>query len=362
VIARFAKRVVLAFDADSAGQSAASRFYEWERRDDVQVSVAALPPGSDPGELARTNPEQLRAAVEGVMPFLGFRVDRALTSGDLRAPEGRAKAAEAAVAMIAEHPDNALIRDQYLVTIADKTRIDVERLRELVDRIARENRGDRPAPGVSQRHRAFDRDDEPIADNWEASDDWEASATGSRSGTGSRSNNGNTTTTIRSGSANRTPGQRAAHDALILAVHEPEAMAAKLDEVLFADPTQKAAYLALAGSPNLHEAIEGASDDAAQLLRELAVSEPEANADQTIVALVRASAVRVLRDLESDARNAEAAGNAAGLLAAGESIAWLKPKLELMQETGVTATPPRIVIEAADRLLGWLISRRMESA
>ena len=34
---RFAKRVVLAFDADAAGQGAAERFYEWERKYAVSV-------------------------------------------------------------------------------------------------------------------------------------------------------------------------------------------------------------------------------------------------------------------------------------------------------------------------------------
>ena len=53
----FASRVVLAFDADGAGQSAAGRFYEWERRFEIDVAVAALPPGSDPGEMARTDPD-----------------------------------------------------------------------------------------------------------------------------------------------------------------------------------------------------------------------------------------------------------------------------------------------------------------
>ncbi|MDQ3146601.1 MAG: DNA primase, partial [Actinomycetota bacterium] len=38
----FARRIVLAFDADGAGQSAADRFYEWERRYEIDVAVAAL--------------------------------------------------------------------------------------------------------------------------------------------------------------------------------------------------------------------------------------------------------------------------------------------------------------------------------
>src|SRR5207247_1818808 len=52
VLKNFARRVVLAYDADSAGQQAAERFYEWERRYDIDIAVAAFDPGTDPADLA----------------------------------------------------------------------------------------------------------------------------------------------------------------------------------------------------------------------------------------------------------------------------------------------------------------------
>ncbi len=62
LLRNFARRVVLAYDADAAGQEGAGRVYEWERHHEVDVAVAALPPGADPADLARNNPEALRAA------------------------------------------------------------------------------------------------------------------------------------------------------------------------------------------------------------------------------------------------------------------------------------------------------------
>ena len=56
LLRNFGKRIVLAYDADSAGQNAASRVYEWERKHEVDIVVADLPGGSDPGDLARTRP------------------------------------------------------------------------------------------------------------------------------------------------------------------------------------------------------------------------------------------------------------------------------------------------------------------
>ena len=50
LLKRFAKRVVLAFDADAAGQGAADRFYEWEGKYEVDGRAwPPCPPGKDPG-------------------------------------------------------------------------------------------------------------------------------------------------------------------------------------------------------------------------------------------------------------------------------------------------------------------------
>jgi DNA primase len=96
---------VLAFDADAAGQGAAERFYEWEAKYEVSVSVAQFPKGQDPGELSLTNPDALRRAVDDAQPFLGFRLQRVLDANPTRTPEERARTAERAVAVINEHPD-----------------------------------------------------------------------------------------------------------------------------------------------------------------------------------------------------------------------------------------------------------------
>ena len=141
----FASKVVLAFDADGAGQSAAGRFYEWERRLAMDVAVAALPLGSDPG---RDGPDRSgrppgrhrgRQALPPVPGGAHPRRGRALDPG------GRAKAADTALAAVAEHPDN-LVRDQYLMQVAERCRLEPPQLRDRLERLRREGpRG--PAPG-----------------------------------------------------------------------------------------------------------------------------------------------------------------------------------------------------------------------
>ena len=138
LLTRFAKRIVLAFDADAAGQGAADRFAAWESRYELEVCVADLPAGPDPGDLAQRDPDRLRAAVDriaewrpgpvGAKPYLAFRLDRVLAAADLGSVEGRARAATAGVDVLRDHP-NELVRDAYLMKLADFCRVDVEQLR-----------------------------------------------------------------------------------------------------------------------------------------------------------------------------------------------------------------------------------------
>lgn len=128
ILAGYAKRIVLAFDADTAGLGAAGKVYDWEQRHRVDVAVARLPAGVDPADLARTDPAALAAAVDDARPFLGFRIGRLLDTADLTSPEGRARAARLVLAAAAEHPD-PLVRDQYLMDVASRTRIDPDLLR-----------------------------------------------------------------------------------------------------------------------------------------------------------------------------------------------------------------------------------------
>ena len=153
LLRNFARRVVLAFDADAAGQSAATRFYEWERRFEIDVAVADLPPGCDPAELAKEDPAALRAAVEGAKPYLRFRVDSLLAAADLSTAEGRAKAAARGLEIVAEHPDD-LVRDQYVMTLAERCHLEPERLRA---RLAELPRGPRDLRGGADENRSGSR-------------------------------------------------------------------------------------------------------------------------------------------------------------------------------------------------------------
>ncbi len=131
LLTKFANRVVLSFDSDKAGQNAAARFYEWERKYNLDVRVVDLPDGADPGDLALTDPKRLADTVAAARPFLEFRVNRVLGAAMTDTVEGRARAAEAALDVVSEHPD-PLVQDAYALQIADHTRMAPETIRAML--------------------------------------------------------------------------------------------------------------------------------------------------------------------------------------------------------------------------------------
>ncbi len=336
----FASRVVLAFDADLAGQSAAGRFYEWERRLEINVAVAALPPGSDPGELARTDPEGLRAAIEGAKPFLAFRVERILDGAELATPEGRAKAADTALAAVAEHPDN-LVRDQYVMQVAERCRLEPLLLRDRLEQLRKE--GPRPTSGGGS-GRGQKRRGQPPApvdpgEQWvrEPEDGWEPPWADGGPSDHRRDGAGSATT----GGGRAVREFRPGLEALRLAIHRPDDVGQRLEPALFRDGLQRSAYQTLVDADDLRQAVDTATPEVRALLVRLTVEEPTGEPDEVVLQLVRDAARRELTN-----RTAEARTSPEAMIEAVEVARWLQ-ELDI---PGASAT-------ATARLVAWLVVR-----
>ncbi|MCQ3811425.1 MAG: DNA primase [Acidimicrobiia bacterium] len=145
---RYANRIVLAFDPDTAGSDAAERFLQWEG--EIEVKVAVFPAGTDPGELAKTDPERLAAAVGEAMAFPRFRYERVLTQADLDSIRGRSVAARRATEAVAPIKE-PLVRDPYLLEIATRCRQDDPNALDRLRRIAQDFRPPPPRNARSSR-------------------------------------------------------------------------------------------------------------------------------------------------------------------------------------------------------------------
>ena len=299
LIGRFAKRVVLAFDADGAGQAAAERVYAWEEEFGLQFAVAALPEGADPGDLAGSAPDVLQRAITDARPFLEFRVDRVLVRGDLGSAEGRARAATAAMALVAEHPD-ALVRDQYAMGIADRCQVGIDELRRRGAVAAAQVRPGHMTPGAGD-------------------------------------------TAGVAGAPSATDHLTPEIQALRLLVHRPEEIRAHLSPVLFENHLNRRTLAVLVEATDLHAARAGAEPEVADLLGRLAVQ--DASDDKPAGVLTRLAylaAERAAVSLEAEAR-------LSGDLAAYQpSISYLRTEVMKLREVVADGTE-------IEQLLRWLI-------
>jgi DNA primase len=344
LLTNFAHRVVLAYDADNAGLAAAERFYEWERRFEVDVAVAALPKGLDPADLSRRDPEALREAVRGARPFLAFRLDRVLERADLRSIEGRARTAARAMEVVAEHPSE-LVRDQYLMVVADRCRVDAQQLRSGAwkgwgNGAAGSAAGGAGAPGSAAGSRVT------VAagvgnGGAGAVAGGRSGGAGGAAGVGGVGGAAGTGRLVGSGTS-IAPGPEL--EALRLLVHRPDAIAGRLHPVFFEGDLTARAYAARAGAGSLHDAIARADPEVADFLQRVAVEDADEDVDEVVVRLVERAGGRALADLERDARRSSRPQEY------GAVIAWLKLALEDARrgDTAQTGDSP---------LVGWLVSR-----
>jgi len=122
-LARLAPTVLLALDSDSAGQEAMVRAARAAAGKRVDLRVVPMPEGLDPADLvARDGAAAMRRAVEAAVPFVRFRVERALATGDLGSAEGKDRVL-AELRPVLSPVGPSVLREELLSLIAD--RIDV---------------------------------------------------------------------------------------------------------------------------------------------------------------------------------------------------------------------------------------------
>ena len=331
-----ARRLVLAFDADGAGQAAAERFYQWERKHDLEVAVADLPAGQDPADVAQSDPDRLVAAVDKATPFLRFRLDRVFAAADLASNEGRARAAERALAAIAEHPTD-LVRDQYVMDVASRCRFEPDRLRAQLDGMRSRTRPGSGLTGASPGGRAGRR---AVAN--EPPDGWRD---GADPGPGSAEASGpSSVASPAGGNGTRQAEDGPAAEVLRHAIHNPEAVSRWLADDLFEHPVQAGVYGALLDAESHADALATAPSQIADLLARLLVEEPTSEPFDAVRRLLTEVARRRIVTLRLVSATS---GDPAQTLS---ELAFLNRAIDDLRD-------PRAAADSADRLLAWLGQR-----
>ena len=151
LVKRLSRNIVLALDADAAGQGATVRSLEmlpgaldqelmpigaerdasrpraetmiiWQRRFKSQISIVRLPEGKDPDELIRRDPASWPAVVASAQPFLDFYIDAALSAVDPADAPAKAAAVRRLVPLL-EAAGDQVVQAHYAGIVARRLQL-----------------------------------------------------------------------------------------------------------------------------------------------------------------------------------------------------------------------------------------------
>lgn len=176
---RYSRNIVLALDADAAGDRATLRgldiarqamdrepdpvfaargLVRYEGRLDAELRVVTLPAGEDPDEVVRDSPEAWPDLLAGAQTVVEYVMDALSADRDLDDPKQKAAIAEQVLPLIEDVAD-PVEREAYRQSLARRLKVDERALmayRSGGKRRARTGQGERAAAG-GPRHDAIER-------------------------------------------------------------------------------------------------------------------------------------------------------------------------------------------------------------
>jgi len=123
---RLSKNIILALDADTAGEEAMLRCVDFENILDAEIQVILLPRGKDPDDVIRDEPQQWQGLVEDAVPVVDFTFSTKTARLDMTTARDQSQAVHELAAIIARMKD-VVRRDHYIrrLEILTKTRYNI---------------------------------------------------------------------------------------------------------------------------------------------------------------------------------------------------------------------------------------------
>ncbi|MCL2579037.1 MAG: DNA primase [Oscillospiraceae bacterium] len=143
LIARYAKRAVIAYDSDSAGQNAARRALSLFSGLDLTVSVLEIEGAKDPDEyIKKYGAQRFGTLIEGGKSAFVFEIDRLKQKHDLETPDGKTAFLNEFCALMADI-SGEIARDVYIAQIARELDVGKDRLSAATEAIRKKRQGSR---------------------------------------------------------------------------------------------------------------------------------------------------------------------------------------------------------------------------
>lgn len=139
LLRRFAQRVVLALDADLAGDTAARRGIEVAESAGLEVKVARLGEFKDPDEMAKKNPKKLKKVVKDAVGVWDFVVESVFSRYDTKTGPGKAKISGEIIPLLASIGDR-IVQAHYCEIVAKRLGVPTAAVVEQIETAKAQNK------------------------------------------------------------------------------------------------------------------------------------------------------------------------------------------------------------------------------
>ncbi len=139
LLKRFSRDVVLALDADTAGQEATLRAVEYQDILGRDIRVIILPEGRDPDQVIRSDPEAWPALLADAQPLLDYKFEAVSSALDLSQPRQRSQAVEELLPLL-ELIDDKVKQAHYVQKLTRLGRLEAAKEKTLHDILRRRAR------------------------------------------------------------------------------------------------------------------------------------------------------------------------------------------------------------------------------
>ncbi len=140
---RLSKNMVLALDADAAGEEAMLRCVDYENSLDAEVKIVILPKGKDPDDVIKEDATMWQYFVEEALPAVDYAFNMVTAGLDLTTAKDKSLAAGRLLPIIAKIKDD-IRRDHYLTKLSKLTGTTYNRLEVALSRIKPTRRAKQP--------------------------------------------------------------------------------------------------------------------------------------------------------------------------------------------------------------------------
>lgn len=132
LLKRYANRVIIAYDADLAGQKATKRGLDVLKEQDIDVRVLMMPKGEDPDDfIKKSGKEAFLKLMDNSVQLIDYKLKKALEGVNLKYPQGVVKYVKRAIDILKDL--EPIEREIYIKRLSEETKLKSQVLYDLLN-------------------------------------------------------------------------------------------------------------------------------------------------------------------------------------------------------------------------------------